>query len=251
MKQQKVLQIPYVAALVLPLPDATSRMTNGHENQCGEHNKKCYKYPMWLHWFFLHLTQHAAWRTSVRISVENIWQCVKSCIAKTDICLLWGNMLTKERIFVLKTYYATRSYHCVKEAFHTEFPNSLTTLSDSSILLLVRKFKVAGSVQEKPQKERPHTATTTECVKKRIAVVISSICCNDFVYIYWFCMVFRVSLARLMPHPALFRRAYPPILSGRPPLLSEGFSPVACAPEWEGGPFTIRQDYLNVPWNPT
>ncbi len=61
--------------------------------------------------------------------MENIWR-VERCVAKTDICLLWGNMLTKEQIFVLKTYYATHSYCCVIEAFHTEFPNNATMLSD-------------------------------------------------------------------------------------------------------------------------
>ncbi len=76
--------------------------------------------------------------------MENVWR-MKSCVAKTDIRLLWGNMLTKERIFVLKTY-ATHLYHCAKEAFHTESPNSATTFSDSWILQLVRKFEEAGSV---------------------------------------------------------------------------------------------------------
>ncbi len=80
--------------------------------------------------------------------MKNIWY-TESCVAKTDVRLLLGNMLTKERIFVLKTYYATRSYHRVKEAIHTEFPNSETT-SNSSILQLVRKFEELGSVQDKP-----------------------------------------------------------------------------------------------------
>ncbi len=69
----------------------------------------------------------ATLRTRVRGSVENKW-CTESCVAKTDIHL-GGNMLTKEQVFVLKTYYAARLYHRVKETFHTEFPNSVTTLS--------------------------------------------------------------------------------------------------------------------------
>ncbi len=72
-------------------------------------------------------------------------------------------MLKKERIFVLKTYNASRSYCFVKEAFHTESWNS-ATMSDSLILQLVRKFEMVGSIQNKPQKGRPHMATTAECV---------------------------------------------------------------------------------------
>ncbi len=53
-------------------------------------------------------------------------------------------MLTKEQTFVLKTYCATRLYCRKKAAFHTEFSISVTMLSDSSILRLVRKFKEAG-----------------------------------------------------------------------------------------------------------
>ncbi len=75
-------------------------------------------------------------------------------------------MLTEERIFVLKTYYATRLYRHVKEAFHTEFPNSVTTLSDSSILWLVRKFEEEGSIQDKQWKGRLHMATTTKRVEE-------------------------------------------------------------------------------------
>ncbi len=96
-------------------------------------------------------------------SVENVW-CAERCVVKTDIRLLWGNMLTKEWIFVSKTYYATRSYRRVKEAFHTEFPNSVTMLLDSSILWLVRKFEEAGSVQDKPWKRSSHVVMTTEHV---------------------------------------------------------------------------------------
>ncbi len=99
---------------------------------------------------------------------EAVWRTfgAESCVAKTDIHLLRSNMLMKERIFVSKTYYATRSYCCVKEAFHTDFPNSATTLSDSSILRLVRKFEEAGSIQDKLRKERSHMAMTTERVKR-------------------------------------------------------------------------------------
>ncbi len=75
-------------------------------------------------------------------------------------------MLTKEQIFVLKTYYATHLYRRVKEIFHTEFPNSATTLSDSLILRLVTKFEEAESIQDKPWKGRPHTATTAERVEE-------------------------------------------------------------------------------------
>ncbi len=97
--------------------------------------------------------------------MENVWH-AKSCVAKTVVYLLWGNMLTKERIFVLKTYYATCSYRCVKEVFYTEFPNSVATLSDSSILRLVRKFEELGNIQDKPRTGRPLTITTAECVKE-------------------------------------------------------------------------------------
>ncbi len=92
-------------------------------------------------------------------------------------------MLTKEWIFVLKTYYATRSYLSVKVAFHTEFLNSATT-SDSSILLLARKFEEAGNIQDKLWKERLHTAMTTERIEevcKFVSQNIPSICCNNFV----------------------------------------------------------------------
>ncbi len=116
-----------LAALVPPLSDATSRVTNEREKQF--------------------------WR-------------VESCVAKTDICLPWGNMLTNEQTFVLKTYYATRLNHRLKEAFHTEFLNSVTLYSDSSILRLIRKFEEVGSVQDKPWKGRPHTATTVESVEE-------------------------------------------------------------------------------------
>ncbi len=136
--------------------------------------------------------------------MKNVWH-VESCVTKTDIRVLWGNMLTKERIFVLKTYYATRSNHRVTEAFHTEFANSVTTLSDSSILRLVRKFEEVRSVQDKPWKERPHRATTTECVKDVRELVaqnprtstrgLAALVKTNF------CTVFRVSLARLVPHP--------------------------------------------------
>ncbi len=106
---------------------------------------KAFQYPMWLHWFLFYMAQQAMWWTSARGSVENIWHS-QSCIAKIDICLLWGTTLTKEQIFVLKTYYAMRSYRRMKETFRTEFPNSATMLSDSSILWLIRKFEEAGSV---------------------------------------------------------------------------------------------------------
>ncbi len=117
--------------------------------------------------------------------MEKVWH-TESCVAKTDIRLLRGNMLTKERVFVLKTYYATCLYCRVKGAFHTKFPNSVTTL-DFLILRLVRKFEEAGSVQDKLWKGRSHTATTTDRVKEVCELVtqnISSICFNDFVYIY-------------------------------------------------------------------
>ncbi len=136
---------------------------------CSERsNEKRSKYPMWLHWFLHYPKQRVVWRTSVRGSVENIWN-TESCVAKTDICLLWergADKLRKEQIFVLKTYYATYSYRLVKETFRTEFPNSATTLSDSLILRLPRKFKKAGNVQDKPEKGTPHTATTEEHVKE-------------------------------------------------------------------------------------
>ncbi len=112
-------------------------------------NKKRLKYSMWLHWFLLYPMQQAAWRMSASGNVENIWR-VESCVVKTDICLLWGNVLTKERIFVLKTCYATHSYRRVKETFHTEFPNSATTLSNSLILWLARKFEEVGSILRPP-----------------------------------------------------------------------------------------------------
>ncbi len=124
-----MFQIPYVAALVPP-SDATSRMT-----------------------------------TSARGSVENVW-CAESCVVKTDIHFLWGNVLTKERIFALKTYFATRSYRRVKEAFHAEFPISATTLSDSLILHLVGMFEEAGNIQDKLQKGRLHMAMTVEHVEE-------------------------------------------------------------------------------------
>ncbi len=120
---------------------------------------------------------------SMRDSVENVWR-VESCVVKTDLRLLWSHMLTEERIFVLKTYYAKRLYRRVKEAFHTEFPNSATSLSDSLILRLVRKFEEARSIHDTLQKGRPHTATTAERVEEvheLIAQNIFSICCNDFV----------------------------------------------------------------------
>ncbi len=94
-----------------------------------------------------------------------------------------GQRVNEERIFVLKTYYAMRSYCCVKEAFHTEFQNSAATLSDSMILRLVRKFEEAGSIHDKPRKGRPNTPTTVERVKEvreLVAQYIFSICCNDF-----------------------------------------------------------------------
>ncbi len=139
--------------------------------------------------------------------MENVW-CAESCIAKTDIRLLWSNMLTKERIFVLKTYYAMHLYRRVKESFHnTEFPNSVTTLSDSSILRLVRKFEEVGRVHNEPRKSRPHTVTTTEGVKEVQELAAQ----NPYTSTHRlagcvktsFCTVFRVSLARIMPHPVL------------------------------------------------
>ncbi len=65
-----------------------------------------------------------------------------------------------------------------------------------------------GSVQEKPQKGRPHTATSVERVEevhelvgqnphistRRLAARVKTS----------FYTVLQVSLARLMPHPALF-----------------------------------------------
>ncbi len=60
-------------------------------------------------------------------------------------------------------YYATYSYHPVKEALHTEFQNSATTLSDSSILWLVRKFEEAGSIQDKLRKGRLHSDDYRAC----------------------------------------------------------------------------------------
>ncbi len=129
-KQRKAFQIPYIAALVPPLCDATSDMANKHERQCGEHlahRELCCE----------------NWHTS---SVEQ--------------------HVNKGTDFLLKTYYAKRLYHRVKEAFHTEFPNSATTLSDFSILQLVRKFDEAGSIQDKLRKGRLHIVTTTECVEE-------------------------------------------------------------------------------------
>ncbi len=96
-----------------------------------------------------------------------------------------GQHVNEGTDFCVKNYYALRSYHRVKEAFHTEFPNSATTLSDSSILWLVRKFEEVGSIQDKPWKGRSHTATTTERVEEVRKVVAQNICniyCNDFAY---------------------------------------------------------------------
>ncbi len=97
------------------------------------------------------LMQQATWRTSLRASVENVWH-VESCVTKTDIHLLWGNMLTKERTFVLKTYHATCSYRHAKEAFHTEFLNSATTLSDSSILRRLKVFRTSHGREDCTQR---------------------------------------------------------------------------------------------------
>ncbi len=116
--------------------------------------------------------------------------------------LLWGNMLMKVQIFMLTTYYDTRLYHRVKEGFHTEFPNSSTTLSDSLILRLVRKFEGAGSIQDKLRKgklqcvekvrelvaQNPHTLITQLAARVKTS----------------FCTVFWVSLAQLMPHPVRY-----------------------------------------------
>ncbi len=99
--------------------------------------------------------------------MENVWL-IDSCVVKNDIRLLWDNMLIKERIFVLKTFYATCSYRLVNEAFHTEFPNSTTTLLDSSILQLVRKFEKGGSIQDKLGKGIPHMVTTVERVESKL-----------------------------------------------------------------------------------
>ncbi len=144
-------------------------------------NEKCSEYPTWLHWFLLYPMQQAEWWTSTKDGVENVW-CMETCIAKTNIWLLWSNMLTKEWILVLKTYYATDSYRRVKEEFYTEFPNSTTTLSDFSILWLVRKFKEAGSIQDKPRKGRPHTATTMEHVESEQRWAVTILCkYTDFV----------------------------------------------------------------------
>ncbi len=109
-------------------------------------------------------------------------------------------MLTKDQIFVLKTYYVTPSYRRVKETFHTEFSNSATTLSDFSILWLVRKFEEAGSVQDKPWKERLHMATTAEHAKEVCELDAqnphTSTCQLATCVKTSFCTVFRISLAQ-------------------------------------------------------
>ncbi len=45
-----------------------------------------------------------------------------------------GQHVNEGTDFVLKTYYTASSYHRVKEAFHTKFPNNATSLNTSRLI---------------------------------------------------------------------------------------------------------------------
>ena len=74
-----------------------------------------------------------------------------------------------ERVFIIESYFAYKSYKRVKDKFRLKFPNSAVP-NNTTITRLINKFRETGSVQDRKSTGRPSVLTeqVLDNVKQRL-----------------------------------------------------------------------------------
>lgn len=74
-----------------------------------------------------------------------------------------------ERVFIIESYFAYKSYERVKDEFRLKFPNSAVP-NNTTITRLINKFRETGSVQDRKSTGRPSVLTeqVLDNVKQRL-----------------------------------------------------------------------------------